>query len=112
MLRATNLTPHTVTLCYDGRVYEWPASGHVARVRTTDLPGDHPWQIRKAYGDVSGLPDAERGCYYIVSLMVLEALPLRGDPGYRADVIAPDSGATAIRTETGQIKAVTRMVIK
>lgn len=56
--------------------------------------------IRQAVGQVTGLPDAAPDTVYIVSGMVLGALN-----GTRPDVVAPDTGADAIR-ENGQIVAV------
>ncbi|RME25645.1 MAG: hypothetical protein D6800_07370, partial [Candidatus Zixiibacteriota bacterium] len=59
----------------------------------------------RALGDVEGLPDPQDGTVYLVSSMVLSAV--RG----RRDVVAPDTGPTAIRDETGRITAVTRLVV-
>lgn len=49
------------------------------------------------YSGVEGLPDAEPHTYYIVSLMVLQALN-----GRRPDCVAPNSGGDAVR-ENGRI---------
>lgn len=50
------------------------------------------------------LPQYERGVWLIVSLPVLMALGAAGVQ--RSDLIAPDTGSTAIRDDKGQIKAV------
>ena len=54
----------------------------------------------QSFGEVENLPAQQDGVTYIVSAIVLAALK-----GSRSDVVAPDTGPTAIR-ENGQIKAV------
>lgn len=54
----------------------------------------------QSFGEVENLPAQQEGVTYIVSALVLAALK-----GSRQDVVAPDTGPTAIR-ENGQIKAV------
>lgn len=60
--------------------------------------------VRQTMGQVTGLPDATPDTILIVSGMVLSALN-----GARQDVVAPDTGADAIR-ENGQIVAVNGFV--
>lgn len=48
-------------------------------------------------------PAPEAGKVFIVSSMVQEAMP-------RADVLAPDTGPTAIRDDQGLVWAVTRLI--
>lgn len=102
-----NYTPHTITLDIDGTRMDFPSVG-VARVsvsqqQTGNIEGAPVF--RNVYGEVTGLPDPQEGTLFIVSGMVLQAI------GYeRLDVIAPDSGANAIR-ENGQIVAVKGWVI-
>ena len=48
-------------------------------------------------------PAPDEGVVYLVSSMVQEALP-------RSDVLAPDTGPTAIRDERGNVWAVTRLI--
>lgn len=59
---------------------------------------------RRSTGAVTGLPDPQPDTLLIVSSMVLDAA--KG----RVDLIAPDTGATAIRDDAGRIVAVTRFV--
>jgi len=100
-MKFVNLTPHTIRIARnDADVIELASSG-VARVASTDEVvgnvGGLPL-VRTTYGAVTGIPDAEVGVVYIVSAMVLD----RTD---RTDVVAPDTGATAIRKD-GQVWAV------
>ena len=106
-MRFMNLTPHPITIrCADGDMVIEP-SGHVARVATVEEDAGNivgvP-TIRRTLGDVEGLPDPQDGTVYIVSSMVLSAV--RG----RDDVVAPDTGPTAVRDDDGRIVAVTRLV--
>lgn len=92
-----------------------PPSGEVAKVmmKETDVlysVAKFP-VIRREPGEVN-LPSPELGTVYLVSSMVLDALKASGIR--RTDVLAPDTGATAIRfddgPQKGQVKAVTRLV--
>lgn len=107
MERLINLTPHTVTVQLGEKVVEFPPSGQIARVGVEYTPTDEVGGIpvvRATTGAVEGLPDPAEGVYYIVSAMVAQALP------QRHDLLAPDTGAGAVRDETGRIIAVTRFV--
>jgi hypothetical protein len=53
--------------------------------------------------DVEGLPEPEDGVIYITSSLVAGKLPSR------PDVLAPDTGPTAVRDENGHIVAVNRL---
>jgi len=104
-----NLTPHTVAIVVDGETISLPSSG-IARVRTLETPaGDIEGipTIKRTFGKVQGIPDPEEGVTIIVSSMVLSAMEEN-----RSDVVAPDTGPTAIRDEQGRIQAVTRLVKK
>jgi hypothetical protein len=57
--------------------------------------------IRTVKGAVDGLPEPQDGVIFVVSGMVLDALG-----STRPDVVAPDTGADAIRNEKGHIVAV------
>ena len=94
-----NLTPHAINL-NDGRVY--PASGVSARVDVVygDIVDD---VCDQSYGDIQDLPDAVDGTRYIVSGVVLNAIP----NGTRRDVVAPATGHTAVvRNDKGHIVSV------
>lgn len=124
-----NLTPHEIRI----RVFNptdrapepraddvvIPSSG-VARLETVyehaysalhPLPGGDVGEdvripaVRATYGAATGLPEPRGGVGLIVSLPLLLALRHT-----RPDLLAPDSGETAIRDARGQIFAVTRLV--
>jgi hypothetical protein len=128
-----NLTPHAITLrTPNGKDITFPPDGTVARVEMEEddagfmpmklyaLEGDMIPMIRRVPGRVVGI-SCQPGNVYIVSSMVLDALRtalLRGEEfnglyfkvnGQWA-VVAPDTGATAIRNEKGHVVAVTRLV--
>lgn len=102
-----NLTPHAITvLDLAGKEHTFPPSGTVARVNTSidattkikGVDGDFKVTVQ-SFGAIQGLPPAKPGTAYIVSGMLLDKA------GRTDDVVAPDTGPTAIR-ESGQIKAV------
>ncbi len=103
-----NLTPHAITLRgADGSEVTVAPSGAVARVTTTEkVVGEIAGLplVRREFGDVEGLPAPKADTVYIVSALVLGAISGRND------VVAPDTGATAIRNDKGHIVAVTRLV--
>lgn len=108
MVKFVNCTPHPVTVLVPKGSISYPttgafSSGVVARVDTLrkEIPNDLGFRlVRQTFGNVVGLPEPEDGTVYIVSGMVLQALN-----GSRIDVVAPDTGADAVR-ENGQIVAV------
>jgi hypothetical protein len=95
-----NCTPHALTVEGLGTI---PASGVVPRCATVRSEAHSVGGvrlIRQTVGQVTGLPESVPDTVYIVSGMVLGALN-----GTRSDVVAPDTGADAVR-ENGQIVAV------
>lgn len=130
MTKMVNLTPHDIKIYTKdkGAILEVvPKSGYVARVDVSygrigtlfvkdyiQEPSlyweeDIPIELVSAdYGEVVGLPDPEPGVYYIVSALVLSALRESGST--RRDVIAPDTGPTAVRDEKGNVIGVTRFI--
>lgn len=113
--KLVNLTPHPVTLRVGDKDVTMPPSGQVARVAAReDVVGDLEVEglrvpvVFRTLGEVEGLPEPEDGTAYLVSALVLEALAKAGTP--RADVFAPDTGASAVRDAQGRIVAVTRLV--
>jgi hypothetical protein len=106
-IRFKNLTPHAVTIrvgCLDLVI---PPSGWVAQVNSYEIPSDPIGGIatvRRVWETVEGLPYPVNGVVYLVSPLVLEHV--RG----RDDVLAPDTGPTAIRDAAGQIEAVQRLI--
>jgi len=111
-MKAINLTPHAITLHVGGRDIVIPPSGKVARVAvvstdcgSVDINGIQVPVVVNERGKVEApgfVEDDDAIC--IVSSIVLRELA-----GYRG-FYAPDTGATAIRDEKGQIKAVTRLI--
>ncbi|HDI51833.1 MAG TPA: hypothetical protein ENF45_04315 [Bacteroidetes bacterium] len=106
-LTFVNLTPHDINI-YDSNnnlVATIPRSGKVARVTMEqktvgyiDVNG-HKIPVKKTiYGEIENLPDPQPNTIYIVSLLVLQALG-----GTRDDVLAPDTGAGAVRDDQGRI---------
>ena len=110
-MKAINLTPHAIVVRVSGRDVVIPPSGQVARVSTkqvevgvVEIDGVAVPVVVNDYGPVDGLPAPEPGTIYIVSGLVLSRV------GGRKDVVAPDTGSTAVRDGGGQIVAVTRFV--
>lgn len=60
--------------------------------------------VTRSYSAPETLPDEERGMTLIVSLPFLMGLAAAGV--YRDDLVAPDTGPTALRDEQGRIDAV------
>jgi hypothetical protein len=95
-----NCTPHALTVEGLGMI---PVSGIVPRCATVRSEAHNVGGVRlvrQTVGQVTGLPESAPDTVYIVSGMVLGALN-----GTRPDVVAPDTGADAVR-ENGQIVAV------
>lgn len=122
-----NLTPHELVVYLEDDVaaVAWKSKG-LARVKETTEKG--PWlrvwlespegtkrsdlssatfaSCIKSYGTIEGLPAAQEGTIYVVSLVVLQALA-----GSRPDCYAPDSGPdSAIRDREGKIVGVSRLM--
>lgn len=107
-----NCTPHALTVHGLGTI---PPSGIVPRCATVRTEAHATVRfagaisgvrlIKQTLGEVQGLPEPKADTIYVVSAMVLSALA-----GARADVVAPDTGADAIR-ENGQIVAVRGFVV-
>ena len=98
-----NLTPHAIVLDNGVSSLTVQPSGTIARVSVdveeTAVSGLYSQQ----FGDVAGLPEPVEGTLYIVSAMVLSAVP------HRADVYAPAT-ALAARNELGHIVSVPGLV--
>lgn len=104
-----NLNKHDIVFVSEtGEETVFPPSGMIASVSTREVEAKDANGfpcVRVEYGDIQGIPPAEEGVFYIVNMLVLE----RSD---RTDLIAPDTGPSAIRftdgPQKGQVKAVTR----
>jgi len=105
MTELINLTPHPITIQpSDAQPITIPVSGRIARLDSTQTTDDGIAGVpvvTTRFGQVIGLPDPEEGKVYIVSSLVAQHVR-------RPDVVAPDTGPTAIRQD-GQIVAVTRL---
>lgn len=89
-MRFVNLTPHTINNALNGEAIH--PSGVVARCATTEkevLPGF----FSQEFGQVSDLPKPQQGVLLIVSALVRNAVPDRGD------VVSPGA---LVRDESGQ----------
>lgn len=105
-MKFVNLTPHEIVVRLpDDTHRHFPSEGNcrVAVTQKEDCKEDGIPIFINHYGAVEGLPTYQPDTYYIVSLMVINAL--KTDTKFRGDVLSPDSGPTAIR-ENGKIVAV------
>jgi len=115
MAKFVNLTPHEIVIRRDdGTDLRVPPSGTVARVETFEEdapPVDGIPTVTRQFGRIAGLPpyDPRADVVYIVSALVLSALDAPKDE-VRPDVVAPDTGVTAVRDADGRIIAVSRFV--
>ena len=101
-----NCTPHTIVVDLNGNQVSFPASGILPRIETTSTPrnpieGIPTFSVKR--GEIEDLPAPEEGKVFLVSAMVFAATT-------RLDVIAPDTGPTAIR-ENGRILAVRNLLV-
>jgi len=103
-----NLTPHPVTIYHQGKVLTIPPSGNTARVSCERKEAYTIMGIpvaKNEWGEVLGLPPEEPGTFFIVSMLVMQAL---GES--RPDLLSPDTGKDAVRDEDGRIIAVRRFI--
>lgn len=100
MANIINLTPHEVVIVNSDNkevIRKFPASGNLARVNTsTKIVGnlDGIPITETQFSEVYGLPEAEAGTYYIVSLAVAQR------EEYRPDLLVPNG---SVRDEQGRI---------
>lgn len=103
MTMIIDMTPHPVTVeCPDGHRVTFAPCGIVPRVeqvRTTSAPVCGIPVAVATVGAVVDAPPVVPGTIYIVSTMVAQAAG-------RDDMVAPDTGPSAIRDEAGHIVAV------
>jgi hypothetical protein len=112
-MKLVNLTPHPITIKVDGKELVIQPTKPSARVSTVEnlvdpihYEGIEIPVIESGYGNIVDLPPQQEGVVYITSLIVAQRAVLLG----RLDVLAPDTGPTAVRDEQGKILAVTRLV--
>jgi len=121
-MRVVNLTPHEITLQLpDGRRVSIPPSGKVFRLKELDEPAPslkveaegeelEVEVVRRSF-EVTNFEELfeDENLVAIISLPALITLRQAGVKT-RAIVVAPDTGATAIRDERGQVVAVRRFI--
>ncbi|HEY9474563.1 MAG TPA: hypothetical protein VIS06_12030 [Mycobacteriales bacterium] len=103
-MKIVNLTPHPFTLIFRLQtgdepmftVPPEPVSARCAEKQTqlgeVAMDGIVVPVYATEYGEVSGLPDPRDGVIYLVSQMVVAALPGRRDLYFPAKVVRDDSG--------------------
>jgi hypothetical protein len=107
MIAILNLTPHDIVIC--GKTYT-AAKQPLPRVEMMEIEiGEYAGfpAVTQTKGVVVGLPEPKENVFLLVSRMVFDAVS-----DERIDVIAPDTGVTALRNQKGQIMGVTRIVCK
>ena len=106
MKKIVNLTPHKINVRTSGEEQAFESAG-LARVDSEvvelDTVNGIPTQ-KTTFGEVYGLPEQSNDTMYIVSQLVLSALP------ERKDLLAPATGPkdNAVRDDAGRIIAITR----
>lgn len=108
MTEFVNLTPHAVTMKRaDGVAFTVQPSGQEARrdtVRAERPALDGVPVAVVTFGDVNGLPEPREGVVYIVSGLVLAAVP------HRADVVAPGAPIREAGFTPAEIDAVVQAI--
>ena len=90
-----NYTPHEVNIVLEnGEKINLPSVG-LARCTQTTVPdgviGDIPI-TKTRFGEVEGLPDPEKGAFFIVSRLVMQAAKNRKDLLVPNEIIRDDTG--------------------
>ncbi|MGL5766520.1 MAG: hypothetical protein ACRCX8_12860 [Sarcina sp.] len=107
MKQIINATPHAIKVERNGEIVIFQPSDFVARVKmnTVELAALNGFKLSENIpGIIEGLPTEDDDAIFIVSAMVLSANKETENP--RLDLIAPDTGATAVRNEKGHIEYV------
>jgi len=123
-MRVVNLTPHPIVVETPSGRFEIPPSGKIFRLAEDDKPAgtvtinETTVEVVERQFSVNldnFLELTDPDCFCIVSLPALMALAqlVYQHPSIdiNATVAAPDTGATAIRDEKGQIIAVRRFIV-
>lgn len=102
MTNIVNLNKHAVSGLVNGSVVTFPAceAGKECKVAVTSKEVERVGGMKcveTTYGEVQNVPPPQEGVVYIVNMIVLDRLP------HRNDLIAPDSGPSAVRNEKGQV---------
>lgn len=104
-MQIINLTPHTVNICDEaGNIRQSYPSSDTCRVATEFQPAGTAGGVqivRTTYGETEGLPAPETDKMYIVSMVVAQANPRRGD------LLMPNTApGQAVRDAAGHILGV------
>lgn len=95
-MKFVNLTPHTITIFNDdGEPVVIAPCGTVARVATENREVGRVGGIKlfaQEVGEVHGLPAPRGGVFLIVSTLVRNALPERGDLCSPGELVRNESG--------------------
>jgi hypothetical protein len=90
-----NLTPHAVNLLTETEEIVIPSAGIVRlreeQDREADLFGIYP-VVRIRYAEAIGLPEEQEGTFYIVSNLVAQAFPGRGDLLVPVNMVRDEQG--------------------
>lgn len=92
-----NYTPHHLRFLHDGHVTNLPSLGtarcqeRATKTGSWDSAGHIP-RMRVSYGEVSGLPEPQNGVVYLVSQLVVQALPGRSDLAYPYELHRDSAG--------------------
>jgi hypothetical protein len=62
--------------------------------------------MKTEFSKIINLPQPEEGTYYIVNRITMDYVPID-----RHDVFSVDTGPTAIRDQSGQVVAVTQLIV-
>lgn len=102
-MKTINCTPHAIVLIVGDRTFEIPPSGIVPRCKTArnvvdevEVEGIAVPITETVMGELEGMPEAEEGTLYIVSMLAATAARRLG----RTDVVVPDD---AVRDKDGKI---------
>ena len=109
-MKLVNCLSHQVSYLSEQGNKVIPPSGNFARIGEIFINdrtvGGVTFSQVNVEKEVVGLPAPEKGVLYIVSRRTFVHLK-----GVRDDVIAPDTGSTAMKSEDGRTSSVTRFLV-
>ena len=96
MVKFVNATPHVLNIvCADGSIREIAPSGIVPRLAQTRLVShilDGIEIFRVQMGALEGMPDEDGETVFVVSRMVLDSIPERGDMLSPGELVRDSAG--------------------
>jgi len=96
MTQIKNFTPHNITITdSDGNVLKVIEPSGLARLSVKTVPAGEIDGVpisKTVFGEPEGLPEYQKGVYYIVSQLVKTALPERKDLFVPAEVLRDEKG--------------------